>query len=93
MLQPYGSLFFAAAPAFEGRSCLTVDATRADSVVIVRIRGRTIWAPPSWRCCTDTQALAAAGTKLVLVSTNERIDEQLRGRRDHRGRGGERVQR
>lgn len=42
-LQPYGSLFFAAAPVLETRLPAPTAASR-NSVVILRLRGRTTWA-------------------------------------------------
>jgi SulP family sulfate permease len=76
-IQPYGSLFFAAAPAFE-EGLPAVTAASRESVVIVRLRGRS----ELGSTFTDVlarygAALSAAGSKLVLVSTNERIDDQL----------------
>jgi SulP family sulfate permease len=77
LLQPYGSLFFAAAPVFEGLlPRVTSEGTR--SVVILRLRGRTdlgtTFIDVLRRYATS---LTAAGSKLVLVSTTERIDDQL----------------
>src|SRR5208337_4305255 len=60
VLQPYGSLFFAAAPALEAQLPAPDEASR-NSVVILRLRG-----------------LTDAGSKLVIVSASERIQEQLR---------------
>ncbi len=76
-IQPYGSLFFAAAAAFE-EALPAVTADSRGSVVIVRLRGRT----ELGSTFTDVLAryaatLAAADSKLMLVSTSERIDEQL----------------
>jgi len=77
MLQPYGSLFFAAAPVFEGL-LPRVTSEGARSVVIVRLRGRTdlgtTFIDVLRRYATS---LTEAGSKLVLVSTTERIDDQL----------------
>ncbi|HEX5826711.1 MAG TPA: SulP family inorganic anion transporter [Candidatus Limnocylindrales bacterium] len=77
VLQPYGSLFFAAAPAFEA-ALPKVGADSSRSVVIVRLRGRsdlgTTFIDVLGRYA---QQLGTVGSKLVLVSTNERIDEQL----------------
>jgi SulP family sulfate permease len=77
VLQPYGSLFFAAAPVFE-TSLPVVTAASRRSVVILRMRGRselgTTFMDVLYRY---GESLAAVGSKLVLVSTNERIDEQL----------------
>ncbi len=77
VLQPYGSLFFAAAPVFETLLPAVTDASR-NSVVIVRLRGRTdlgtTFMDVLYRYALS---LAAMDSKLVVVSTNERIDEQL----------------
>ena len=77
VLQPYGSLFFAAAPVFETLLPAVTDASR-NSVVVVRLRGRTDLGTTFMDVLLRyAQSLAAAGSKLVVVSTNERIDEQL----------------
>ena len=77
ILQPYGSLFFAAAPVFEAALPALTDASR-HSVVILRLRGRsdlgTTFMDVLYRYA---QGLAALGSKLVLVSANQRIQEQL----------------
>jgi SulP family sulfate permease len=77
VLQPYGSLFFAAAPVFESALPAVTDASRG-SVVILRLRGRsdlgTTFMDVLYRYA---QGLAAVGSRLMVVSTNERIDEQL----------------
>ena len=77
MLQPYGSLFFAAAPVFEAALPALTDASR-NSVVILRLRGRsdlgTTFMDVLYRYA---QGLAALGSKLVIVSANQRIQEQL----------------
>jgi SulP family sulfate permease len=53
------------------------DASR-NSVVIVRLRGRTDLGTTFMDVLLRyAQSLAAVGSKLVVVSTNERIDEQL----------------
>jgi SulP family sulfate permease len=76
-LQPYGSLLFAAAPVFEAALPTVTDASR-NSVVILRLRGRsdlgTTFMDVLFRYA---QSLVAVGRKLMVVSTNERIDEQL----------------
>ena len=77
VLQPYGSLFFAAAPVFEAALPAVVP-TSANSVVILRLRGRsdlgTTFMDVLFRY---GQALAAVDSKLMIVSANERILEQL----------------
>jgi SulP family sulfate permease len=77
VLQPYGSLFFAAAPVFEA-ALPAVGTASAGSVVILRLRGRsdlgTTFMDVLYRYA---QSLASAGCKLVIVSASERIIEQL----------------
>ena len=77
ILQPYGSLFFAAAPVFEAALPALTDASR-HSVVILRLRGRsdlgTTFMDVLYRYA---QGLATHGSKLVIVSANQRIQEQL----------------
>jgi len=77
VLQPYGSLFFAAAPTFESGLPVPTDRSR-DSVVILRLRGRsdlgTTFMDVMHRYA---ESLIAVDSKLVIVSANERIQEQL----------------
>lgn len=77
LLQPYGSLFFAAAPVFEA-ALPAVGTASTSSVVILRLRGRsdlgTTFLDVLGRYA---EALAAVGSKLVIVSATERIIEQL----------------
>jgi SulP family sulfate permease len=76
-LQPYGSLFFAAAPVFETALPTVTDASR-NSVVILRLRGRSDLGTTFMDVLLRyAQSLVAVGSKLMVVSTNERIDEQL----------------
>ena len=77
-LQPYGSLFFGAAPVFESKLPTPVESGR-NSVVILRLRGR----PELGTTFMDVlrryaEALSAAGSKLIIISASERIQEQLR---------------
>lgn len=77
VLQPYGSLFFAAAPLFE--AALPAVSTHSNgSVIILRLRGRTdlgsTFIDVLRRYATT---LAAVGSKLVLVSVAERVHGQL----------------
>jgi SulP family sulfate permease len=77
-LQPYGSLFFAAAAALESQLPAPAGAS-GNSVVILRLRGRTDLGTTFMDVLHRyAQALTAAGSKLVLVSASERIQEQLR---------------
>ncbi len=77
ILQPYGSLFFAAAPAFEA-TLPAVGNASTGSVVILRLRGRsdlgTTFMDVLYRYAVS---LEAVGSRLVIVSANERIIEQL----------------
>ena len=77
VLQPYGSLFFAAAPVFEAALPEVTDASR-NSVVLLRLRGRSDLGT-TFMDVLDRYArsLAAAGSKLVIVSAGERIQQQL----------------
>jgi SulP family sulfate permease len=77
VLQPYGSLFFAAAPIFEA-ALPGVAPASVGSVVILRLRGRSDLGTSFMDVVRRyAEALAAAGSKLVIVSANERIVEQL----------------
>ena len=77
-LQPYGSLFFAAAPVLESQ-LPTPAATSLNSVVILRLRGRTDLGTTFMDVLRRyAEALTAASSKLVIVSASERIQEQLR---------------
>ena len=77
-LQPYGSLFFAAAPVLESQLPAPA-ATSLNSVVILRLRGRTDLGTTFMDVLRRyAQALTAVGSKLVIVSASERIQEQLR---------------
>ena len=77
MLQPYGSLFFAAAQVFEG-ALPAVQATSRDSVVILRLRGRDDLGSTVMDVLRRyAESLAAVGSRLVIVSANQRVQEQL----------------
>ena len=78
VLQPYGSLFFAAAPVLEAQLPAPA-ATSRNSVVILRLRGRTDLGTTFMDVLRRyAQTLTAVGSKLVIVSASERIQEQLR---------------
>ena len=78
VLQPYGSLFFAAAPVLESQLPAPAAASR-NSVVILRLRGRTDLGTTFMDILRRyAQTLKATGSKLVIVSASERIQEQLR---------------
>ncbi|MEA2001505.1 MAG: SulP family inorganic anion transporter [Actinomycetota bacterium] len=77
VLQPYGSLFFASAPVFEEELPNPTEHSR-NSVVIVRLRGRTDLGSTFMEILQRyAEALSAVDSKLVIVSADERIHEQL----------------
>jgi SulP family sulfate permease len=77
LLQPYGSLFFAAAPVFEQALPNVSDRTR-NTVVIVRLRGRSDLGTTFMDVLGRyARALAEVDGRLLIVSANERIIEQL----------------
>jgi len=77
VLQPYGSLFFAAAAQFES-ALPTVDEGSRDSVVIVRLRGHDDLGTTFIDVLSRyAQSLADAGSKLVIVSAGHRVRSQL----------------
>jgi len=77
VLQPYGSLFFAAAPVFEATLPAVTPQSRG-SVVILRLRGRSdLGATFMDVVLRYAQALRDSGSRLSIVSANERIQEQL----------------
>ena len=77
VLQPYGSLFFAAAPVFEAGLPAVTSASRG-SVVILRLRGRSDLGTTFMDVLKRyAESLRAVDSKLVIVSANERIQEQL----------------
>ena len=77
VLQPYGSLFFAAAPVFEAALPEVTEDSRS-SVVILRLRGRTELGT-TFMDVLFRYAISLRGvdSRLVLVSANARISEQL----------------
>ena len=78
VLQPYGSLFFAAAPSLEACLPAPSDASR-HTAVILRLRGRTDLGTTFMELLGRySQALTAVSSKLVIVSASERIQDQLR---------------
>jgi SulP family sulfate permease len=77
VLQPYGSLFFASAPMFEAALPL-VEASSRNSVVILRLRGTTELGGTFTNVVRRyAESLRAVGSKLVIVSANDRVVEQL----------------
>ncbi len=77
VLQPYGSLFFAAAPVFEELLPDVADTTR-NSVVILRLRGRTDLGSTFMDVLRRyAEELTQADSKLVIISGDDRVHEQL----------------
>ncbi len=77
VLQPYGSLFFAAAPVFEAQLPAIGDSSR-NSVVILRLRGRTDLGTTIMDVLLRyAQSLASVDSRLMIVSTTAEIDDQL----------------
>ena len=77
VLQPYGSLFFASAPLFEA-ALPAVEASSRNSVVILRLRGTTELGGTFTNVVRRyAESLQAVGSKLVIVSVNDRVLEQL----------------
>lgn len=77
VLQPYGSLFFAAAPMFQA-ALPQVGPSSTGSVIILRLRGRSDLGTTFMDVLRRyAQALDEVGSRLVIVSANERIIEQL----------------
>ncbi|MBJ7451200.1 MAG: SulP family inorganic anion transporter [Blastococcus sp.] len=77
VLQPYGSLFFAAAPVFEA-ALPAVGRHSRNTVVILRLRGRSDLGTTFMDVLRRyALSLAEVGSRLVIVSASERIQEQL----------------
>jgi len=78
VLQPYGSLFFAAAPVFSDQ-LPEVSRRSRGSVVIIRLRGKedvgsTFIGVVTWYA----QRLDVAGARLMLAGVSEQLHTQLR---------------
>ena len=77
VLQPYGSLFFASAPAFEAILPAVKEASR-NSVVLLRLRGRSdLGSTFADVLVRYAQGLAAVASKLVVVSVGDEVRRQL----------------
>lgn len=77
VLQPYGSLFFAAAPVFE-RELPRVDDSSRGSVVILRLRGRSDMGTTFMEVLSRYgESLNAVGGKLMIVSGDDQLNSQL----------------
>ena len=78
ILQPYGSMFFAAAPTFEASLPSAVPESH-NSVVILRLRERTdIGSTFIDVLRRYAEGLTTVGSKLVIVSVSDRLADQLR---------------
>lgn len=77
VLQPYGTLFFAIAPKFE-EALPEVDETSRNSVVLIRLRGKSDLGTTFMEVLARyARRLERVGSKLVLVSADHRVIEQL----------------
>jgi len=77
VLQPYGSLFFAAAPIFE-KALPEVTSASTNSVVILRLRGKSDLGSTFMEVIARYAGkLVGVGSKLVIVSAADRVVEQL----------------
>jgi SulP family sulfate permease len=77
VLQPYGSMFFASAPVFEEALPAVTDDTY-NSVVVLRLRGRSDLGSTFVDVLLHyAEGLRDHDSKLVLVSADERIRDQL----------------
>lgn len=77
MLQPYGGLFFASAAAFDSQ-VPAVTASSTGTVVLLRLRGfEELGSTFATVLGRYAEELNAVGSKLVIVSANERVLGQL----------------
>ena len=77
VLQPYGSLFFAAAPVFDEALPQVVDSSH-NSVVVLRLRGYTDLGTTFMDLLRRyAESLGAVGSRLIIVSGDDRVLEQL----------------
>ncbi len=78
LLEPVGSLFFAAAPEFEALLPAVTDRS-SNSVVVIRLRGRdNVGATLIDVFVRYAEALQGVGSKLVLASVQPGVQDQLR---------------
>lgn len=76
-LQPYGSLFFAAAPVFE-EELPEVTSESRNSVVILRLRGRSDIGTTFMDVLERyARSLIDVDSRLMIISASDRIQEQL----------------
>jgi SulP family sulfate permease len=77
VLQPYGSLFFASAQVFE-QQMPAITADSRNSVVILRLRGRHDLGATFMKVLARySAALDTVGSKMMLVSTDTELEDQL----------------
>jgi sulfate permease, SulP family len=77
MLQPYGSLFFAAAPVFEAQ-LPQIAPSSTNSVVLLRLRGRSDLGTTFMDVLSRYAiALNDVGSRLMLVSVSADVEAQL----------------
>ncbi len=77
VLQPYGSLFFAAAPVFEA-ALPEVSPNSRGTVVVLRLRGRSDLGSTFMDVLSRyASSLAEVNSKLVIVSGNDQLNDQL----------------
>jgi SulP family sulfate permease len=78
VLQPYGSLFFAAAPVFEAQ-LPQIAPSSTNSVVLLRLRGRSDLGTTFMDVLSRyALALDGVGSRLMLVSVSVEVDDQLK---------------
>ena len=91
VLQPYGSLFFAAAPVFESQ-LPTVDEASSGSVVVLRLRGeQELGSTFIGVTRRYAEQLDAAGSRLMLAGVSDGVLGQLRATGTLRVLGAEAV--
>jgi SulP family sulfate permease len=77
-LQPYGSLFFAAAPVFEAQLPQIAPSSK-NSVVLLRLRGRSDLGTTFMDVLSRyALALDEVGSRLMLVSVSDEVEDQLK---------------
>ena len=78
VLQPYGAIFFASVPQLADQMPTVLDTSR-NAVVILRMRGADDAGSTMIDMLTVyAQQLSAVGSKLMVVTDNERVIRQLR---------------
>jgi SulP family sulfate permease len=78
VLQPYGTLFFAIAPKFE-EALPEVHESSHNSVVLIRLRGKSDLGTTFMEVLARyARRLDRVGSKMMLISADDRVIEQLR---------------